>query len=237
MASKNKKYKFAHIDLRKKIKDQDEVPTPQRDSQEEAPISNSELEINTNKSAIEVDDIDVEPSANSNKVIALIAIIAGILVMIAGFTIYQYFNQVGNIGNEASSTANVSKTPLQLDPKTSNKPLFAGDFEGIIPGKSLEDIKIDSKSQKSDPGEIIASAPDIINNTTPTSSSWHANNYNYEDIQKGKYIVKFGDTLWEIAEGVYGNGAEWIQIAQSNDIAYFSNGRPLIHSGQILNIP
>ena len=143
MASKNKKYKFAHIDLRKKIKDQDEVPTPQRDSQEEAPISSTELEIDTNKSAIEVDDIDIEPSANSNKVIALIAIGAGILVMIAGFTVYQYFNQSGNISEKASSTANVNKAPLELDPKTSNKPIFAGDYEGIIPGKSLEEVTLE----------------------------------------------------------------------------------------------
>ena len=66
------------------------------------------------------------------------------------------------------------------------------------------------------------------------------NDYKHGDIKSGSYVVQDGDTLWEIAEAVYGNGAQWTQIlnANSSSIGHLPSGQQaLIWSGQTLNIP
>ena len=58
---------------------------------------------------------------------------------------------------------------------------------------------------------------------------------------KGKtYTVVEGDTLWEIAEAVYGSGFEWGRILNANcdSISYLPNGsQALIVPGQVLQLP
>lgn len=84
------------------------------------------------------------------------------------------------------------------------------------------------------------------NNMTVTSSNnssinWAPNDYKQGDIKEGStYTVKSGDTLWEIAEAAYGNGADWVRIldANSDGIGHLPNGQQsLIITGQSLVIP
>jgi nucleoid-associated protein YgaU len=68
---------------------------------------------------------------------------------------------------------------------------------------------------------------------------WIATDYIEGDIGKGQYIVKEGDTLWEIAEAVYGSGFEWSKILEKNKsmIGFLPNGsQALIWPGQVLTI-
>lgn len=69
---------------------------------------------------------------------------------------------------------------------------------------------------------------------------WKATDYVESDITTGTYQVKLGDTLWEVAEAVYGNGAQWNQILEANpsDIGFLPDGsQALIIAGQFLTIP
>ncbi|KKT84109.1 MAG: hypothetical protein UW82_C0027G0006 [candidate division WWE3 bacterium GW2011_GWC2_44_9] len=71
-------------------------------------------------------------------------------------------------------------------------------------------------------------------------AGWVANDYKQGDISSGMYTVKSGDTLWEIAEGVYGDGTMWVQILDANasQVGYLSNGQQaLIFPNQTLLIP
>ena len=71
-------------------------------------------------------------------------------------------------------------------------------------------------------------------------AGWVANDYKQGDISSGMYTVKSGDTLWEIAEGVYGDGTMWVQILDANasQVGYLSNGQQaLIFPTQPLLIP
>lgn len=75
----------------------------------------------------------------------------------------------------------------------------------------------------------------IINQT----GIWKATDYVESDITTGTYQVRLGDTLWEVAEAVYGNGAQWQQILEANsaDIGFLANGsQALIVPGQFLTI-
>lgn len=73
-----------------------------------------------------------------------------------------------------------------------------------------------------------------------TSQKWEATNYKKGDIKGPTYTVKYGDTLWEIAEAVYGNGAQWHKILNANasSIGFLPNGsQALIFPGQVLVLP
>lgn len=48
------------------------------------------------------------------------------------------------------------------------------------------------------------------------------------------YTVKAGDCLWNIAQATLGNALRWVEIADLNGI---SRNYPLIHPGDVLNLP
>jgi len=52
-----------------------------------------------------------------------------------------------------------------------------------------------------------------------------------------EYVIKKGDTLWNIAESFFGFGYLWFYISDTNNISRLANGRPLIIEGQKINIP
>ncbi len=99
---------------------------------------------------------------------------------------------------------------------------------------------------KDDAGEIDSLAAtdtrdsEVAGTTDSRIDNWVATDYKQGDIKNGTYIVKSGDTLWEIAEAVYGNGNQWHKIldANSGSIGFLANGsQALIITGQTLNIP
>ncbi|OIP25325.1 hypothetical protein AUK11_00765 [bacterium CG2_30_37_16] len=51
------------------------------------------------------------------------------------------------------------------------------------------------------------------------------------------YSVHQGDTLWEIAQQIYGRGDLWHLIDKANTLGRLPNGNPLIHGGNQLICP
>ena len=104
---------------------------------------------------------------------------------------------------------------------------------------SLEELKetLSANTEEMDGGtEKIAESVNEEN----AVMSWTANDYEEGDVEPGTYNVISGDTLWEIAEAVYGDGTMWTEIleANSDSVGFLPNGQQsLILVGQTLNIP
>lgn len=131
------------------------------------------------------------------------------------------------------------------DAQVNDRKGLKGFIAGIFAGKKISDAqknKDDSqKDQTSDNKETMEDDSQVLGTGGADSyyddTNWVANDYDLGSKNDSEYTVVSGDTLWEIAEAQYGNGADWVKIAQANNIGYLSNGAPLIHSGNVLTIP
>jgi nucleoid-associated protein YgaU len=138
-------------------------------------------------------------------------VIGGIFILGLVFATYTYFN----------------KTPSTEDGKTKET--------------AIEKIK-EMLSSDTERGEEEVLATEVAEESAEAvmTSTWVATDYKEGDIQKGTYTVKSGDTLWEIAEAVYGNGSQWTEILAANaqDVGYLPDGsQALIFAGQTLTLP
>jgi nucleoid-associated protein YgaU len=110
-------------------------------------------------------------------------------------------------------------------------------------GKSFENLPDTSSTSTENLGDGINtnnSDQSAVGTTDNKISTWIATDYRQGDISRGNYTIKNGDTLWEIAEAVYGDGTQWVNIlnANSESIGYLPNGQQaLIFPGQVLVIP
>lgn len=143
------------------------------------------------------------------------AVGAGILVIIAGFLVYNYFSRVGKEAGVVEEEAAIEEMEEAGE---------AGEIEEAAPGEEIAETE--EPEEKEEPKEVVG--------------VWTANNYNPGDINGGSYTVKGGDTLWEIAEARYGSGFDWTKILEANkdSVGFLPNGQQsLIHPGQTLVLP
>lgn len=58
-----------------------------------------------------------------------------------------------------------------------------------------------------------------------------------EDMTVTTYVVQKDDTLFIIAQKMYGDGSKWRVLDRANKVGRLSNGNPLIFEGSTLAIP
>ncbi len=82
------------------------------------------------------------------------------------------------------------------------------------------------------PTATIAATPSAT--TAPVIADGSEKGMESTDMMSAtSYVVVKGDSLWKVAEKVYGDGARWMEIAKANSLV---NPR-VIHSGNNLVIP
>lgn len=142
-------------------------------------------------------------------------ILGGVFILAMVFIAYNYFSKPAD---ETESSNSPNKSIIERI-KEAISPSDEGELNGD--GAYDEDLIIEDEMEY-----------DVL--------KWVANDYKEGDITGDTYEVKWGDTLWEISEAVYGDGTQWTKIldANSSDIGYLPNGQQaLIHPAQVLVIP
>ena len=154
----------------------------------------------------------------------LALIVGGIFVLALVFAGYNYFNK-GDLTEKGDSKYRVERE----DEKD-------GGVEGDLNGDGATSEKEDNAGI----GKGYGTGGSTENASTFGALTWKANNYKDGDIKGNKYTVIEGDTLWEIAEGAYGDGTQWTHIRDSNSdsIGVLPSGQQaLIIPGQVLVLP
>ena len=160
-----------------------------------------------------------KPTLKVNNVIqdksAVSVAVATLLLLFLSFFAIRYFNKTetneGSINGDGLSTKVDSLNNDNSDEST--------------------DTPVDQNTN-SDQSAVLGTGGSDFN-----ASIWVATDYQPNSKTGDTHTVQSGDTLWEIAEAYTGNGANWHQIAQANNVSYLSNGNPLIMPGQVLTIP
>ncbi|EKE00421.1 MAG: hypothetical protein ACD_22C00026G0001 [uncultured bacterium] len=158
----------------------------------------------------------------------LALIVGGLFVLGIVFSAYTYFNKGSNVED------NIKKNAEKVEDIISSNTVRDENGEVITDGSAADEAGF--------PNEIVSNGlgtggpvggPDV-------TATWNATDYKQGDINGKSYTVKDGDTLWEIAEAVYGNGADWVKIlgANTSGIGFLADGsQALIVSGQVLVLP
>ena len=145
----------------------------------------------------------------------LALIVGGLFILALVFAAYNYFNKEGGstgVTEEATNTSVIERIKEAISPESND-----------LNGNGAKDSIYN------------AAEPE-----TTVFGEWVANDYEEGDISSGTYTVRDGDTLWEIAEAVYGDGFQWTKIldANSSSVGYLPNGeQALITTGQVIAIP
>jgi len=153
----------------------------------------------------------------------LALVVGGLFVLALVFGAYNYFNKRPKEDQSQSSIEKIKDAINQQADKVGGSDEDLAD----INGDAVTDIR-------------DATATDLGRGGPIAEVYWVANDYNQGDISGDAYTVQPGDTLWEIAEAVYGNGSMWTQIlnANSDTVGYLPGGQQaLIMPGQTLVIP
>ena len=138
---------------------------------------------------------------NSSILNIALTIFSIILIILGLVFIYLGIKDILNNGNNGQTTS-----IIQTDNTGGNINI------GISVTKSPEEI---TASTKLTAQEKSMQTQKVIQAT----GKWVATDYVKGDITTGEYIVKQGDTLWEIAEAVYGDGYQWTKILERNKLS------------------
>ena len=152
----------------------------------------------------------------SKSVVAAVG--AGVLVVVAGFLAYNIF---------AKPTPPVTLTPEQTEQLETSAEVAP------LAEEVASEVKVEEKTKTLAPA--TNSEAEVEKSTD--SLAWVARSHEPKSISGSEYVVKSGDTLWEIARGKYGTGFEWFRIAEANGIKKNELGYPLIYPGQVLKLP
>jgi nucleoid-associated protein YgaU len=161
-----------------------------------------------------------------------------ILLILLG--LYFFVNGLFGIVNQGGKVEELATNPTETDNAVVNENVAFDNSIKDAQGDGNADISegISTYRVKAETSSAIIKAANTKAQIEKTHK-WRATDYEKGDIGIGEYEVKLGDTLWEIAEAVYGSGFEWKKIldTNSNEIGYLPNGsHALIVPGQILII-
>ncbi|MEN9389124.1 MAG: hypothetical protein RLY61_208 [Candidatus Parcubacteria bacterium] len=180
---------------------------------------------------------------NLANIIAVLA--AFFFVLGVGYFAYKYFinsdfgfGKAANEANQITQEAAYTVRTIEDDQMSNDQQNYPEDI-GEQDNDSYTN-KLSEEAKKANDSQAQFTTKSEMNSEKGQYLVWTANDYTKGDIGKGTYKVKDGDTLWEIAEAVYGDGSMWVNIlaANTNSVDFLANGQQaLIYAGQTITIP
>lgn len=159
-------------------------------------------------------------------------VLGAIIVIVLGLLAANYFNRgTGQIGT-AESVIQQPTDFIRPQPKTYK----------VVAGDSLSAIAVKTYGS-ADYWPVIAYANKIVHpqlifvDTDLELPAKSQADVIKSNITTTSYVVQTGDTLFMIAEKVYGDGSMWRQLATANNVGTLPNGNPLIFTDSTLAIP
>ena len=156
-------------------------------------------------------------------------LLGAIIVVVLGLLVANYFSKKGEQIDEGQQT-----TQEQEAAPTQEYKVFAGDSLSKISEKFYESQEfwpvLARVNKIGNPNLIFVDA------TLAVPSKEEANIIKTE-MTITSYQVKEGDTLFLIAEKVYGDRSRWVVLDKANRVGRLPNGNPLIFAGSTIVIP
>ncbi len=157
-------------------------------------------------------------------------LLGGLVVVIVGILVVNYFKDKGSTNVPGSNTQNGSE---KVHTVTKGETLWSISEDAFGSGYNWVDIK-KSNNLKTDTIEVgqKLTIPDVASRQ-PTATKMVTKASTTETVSGEKYTVVKGDNLWKIAVKAYGDGYKWTQIAKANKLV----NPNIIHPGNVLTLP
>ena len=160
-------------------------------------------------------------------------VLGAIIIVVIGFLVANFITRRNQIG-EGEQTFQSQEEALENSQSTQEYRILAGDSLSLISEKFY-------KTQEFWP--VLAKVNNITNpniifvdSTIKVPPKSEAANIQSQ-MTMTSYKIQQGDTLFSIAQNVYGDGSMWTVLDRANGVGRLPNGNPLIFADNVLVIP
>jgi nucleoid-associated protein YgaU len=171
-------------------------------------------------------------------------ILGAIVIVVLGVIVVNYFRNIDRQQLPGTSpTATTESGQPKVTPGEGSVSYTVSEGENLWEiaeaqyGSGYNWVDIADANSLENPGEIEVGQelliPDVEAKTLTIDESLMADEEIETAISGGTYTVVKGDTLWNISVRAYGDGYQWVKLAQENNL----DDPNLIHSGNVLTIP
>jgi len=157
-------------------------------------------------------------------------ILGAIIVIILGLLIANFLSRK----NEDISDGQQVDLSQQEESKPEEYKVVANDSLSKLADKFYGDMELWSVLAREN---NIANPNIIFVDSTLTIPSKDRALQLKEQMAQTSYKVAAGDTLFEIAQKMYGDGSKWPLISRANNLGKLPNGNPLVIAESTIKIP